>query len=155
GRWVYDWIEQTIKPANGDYQDLAGGKSGNAASGPFMRERNNTLVKTPLFSLVRMRGAWSGQPIYDFEHCCSDGAGSASGSLQLASISGAGEGSYTAPPPKVGAGDLQHGVIVCASQGLASAYSVQIGAGPLQSAATVVTGIGFSSSYSVNIGKGN
>jgi hypothetical protein len=38
-----------------------------------MRERNDTLTTTPLYSLVRQRGNFNGQPLYDFEHCCSAG----------------------------------------------------------------------------------
>jgi hypothetical protein len=106
GQWVYEWVEQTINPGNGDYQDLAGGKSGSTSAGPFMRERNNTLVKTPLFSLARLRGAWSGQPLYDFEHCCSDGTEAASGSLTLGAMICDGSGLIIGPPPRTGSGSL-------------------------------------------------
>ncbi len=154
GRWVYDWIEQTINPANGDYQDLAGGKSGNTSAGPFMRERNNTLVGVPVFSLARLRGAWNGQPLYDFEHCCSKGAAAAGGSLMLAAMICDGSGTTDPPPPVFGAGDLATGAMRCEGNGYASAYSVHLGAGTPQLSALALAGVGWASEYSVNIGVG-
>ncbi len=155
GRWIYDWIEQTINPSNGDYQDLAGGKAGSTSAGPFMRERNNTLVGVPLFSLARLRGAWSGQPLYDFEHCCSKRAAAASGSLMLGPMTCEGSGLFVAPPPKVGAGSLVLASMACAGNGLSSAYTVSIGIGNLQAGAMSCAGAGLSSAYSVNVGTGN
>ncbi len=152
GRWVYEWIEQTINPANGDYQNLAGGKSGDTSAGPFMRERNNTLVKTPLFSLARLRGPWNGQPLYDFEHCCSEGAEAASGSLLLGAMICAGDGLATPPPPIVGDGSLQLVPLTCAGNGYSSAYSVHVGTGNPQFGAMLGAGIGLSSAFSVNVG---
>jgi hypothetical protein len=154
GRWIYDWIEQTINPTNGDYQDLASGKSGNTTSGPFMRERNNNLVKTPLFSLARLRGPWSGQPLYDFEHCCTDGAETASSALMLGAMMCAGSGTADPPPPVSGNGNLAMPAMACAGIGYASAYSVHIGAGSPQFGAMICAGVGLSSAYSVNVGWG-
>ncbi len=154
GRWVYDWIEQTINTSTGAYQDLAGGKAGNTSSGPFMRERNNNLVKTPLFSLARLRGPWSGQPLYDFEHCCTDGAETASGSLMLGSMICDGDGTFTPPPPKVGSGTLLLGAMTCAGTGYASASSVNVGAGTPELGAMVCMAKGLSSAFSVHLGIG-
>ncbi len=154
GRWVYDWIEQTIEPANGDYQDLAGGKSGNTSAGPFMRERNNTLVAVPVFSLARLRGAWNSQPLYDFEHCCSKGAAAAGGSLVLGAMICEGDGLVMPPPPVDGDCDLVLSAMVCAGSGYSNAYSVHVGTGNPQLGPTVVAGIGLSSTYSVHVGVG-
>ncbi len=153
-RWVYDWIEQTIDPANGEYQDLVGGKLGNTSTGPFMRERNNNLVKTPLFSLARLRGLWSGQPLYDFEHCCTDGAEIANSSLILVAMTCDGDGWITPPPPKIGEGSLLLEIMACAGKGYVSVYSVNVGAGAPYMAPSSFAGNGFASAYSVNVGKG-
>lgn len=155
GRWVYDWIEQTIDPTNGDYQDLAGGKTGTTTSGPFMRERNNNLVATPLFSLARLRGVWNDQPLYDFEHCCSKGAEATDDvSLELGAMICSGTGQTDVFGTIQSSGNAHLGAMTCSGIGLFNAYSVKIGAGTPQFGAMTCAGTGISSTYPINLGAG-
>ena len=97
GFWVYDWIQQEIDPATGSYRNATpSAYSGTTGTGPYMRELNGNRVAVPSFVFARLRGMWNGQPLYDFDRCCTvnvvSGNGTGSGNLVLRGMTCAGAG---------------------------------------------------------------
>lgn len=139
GRWIYAWIEQTISPASGDYVDMPEGRSGDTISGPFMRERNDTLTCTPVYSLVRQRGNFGGQRLYDFEHCCTTGSVIGTGSLidTVDTVEGVGE---VTPTGSIGGGSVIDTADTC--DGVATVDPVGfVGYGPLIDTVDLADGV--------------
>ena len=66
GQNTYDWTEQDINPATGNYQNALNGRSGTISNGPWCFEYNNTLVNTPKYVDISLSSYINGQGLYTF-----------------------------------------------------------------------------------------